>query len=286
MKKMFYGLLVVIVLGGIYLVTAPKEIKVESMVLHRGTFEETFSADGIIRAKNRQTVYAFATGNIENLKVKVGDTVTKGQVVTLLMWDRDLQVRSPVDGVVSKIFRESAGPIVRGEPIFEVSNLSDIEIVVDLLTPEAVRLNPKGEAKVLNWGGSNELPAKIFQISRAGVVKISALGVEEERTEVRMDFEKIPPELKDKFGDTYHVDVIFLISRVPNALTVPLGALFMSADKWAVYIIQEGRARLREIQISKKNDRAALVTEGLIEGDQVILFPGDKISEGTRVKVD
>jgi HlyD family secretion protein len=285
MKKFFYILSVVIILISIYIVLQPKPIAVESVVVQRGVFDETLTIEGKIRSRDKQTVYAFATGNIEGLKIKVGDTVTKGQVVTRLDWDHVFLVKSPISGVVSQIFRESAGPIIRGEPIFEVSNLANLEVVVDLLTPEAIRLRPEGKATILNWGGEGELLAEISQVSRAGAVKISALGVEEERTEVRLSFQKIPSELKSRLGDNYHVDVVFLISREPDILTVPLGALFKSGEQWAVYLVDGNKVRLKELTISKKNDRQAMVTEGLSEGDRVVLFPGDKIHEGSLVKL-
>lgn len=163
-----------------------------------------------------------------------------------------MPVKSPMAGVITKIFRESSGPIIRGEPIFEVSDLSDLEVVAELLTPDAVRLSLNGAAKIRNWGGEGELDARIFQISRAGIVKVSALGVEEERTEVKLKVSEVPERLKQKFGDNYHVDVLFLISQQESALTVPLGALFKNGESWAVYSVIEKKARLKEVRISKK----------------------------------
>lgn len=284
MKKVFYSLLVLVFLIVLYVLIRPKEVPVEVYEMRLGPFEENFSTDGKVRTRDKKTVYAFADGVISNLDIKVGDLVTNGKVVGFLDWDRTRSIKIPMDGVISKIFRDSAGPVVRGEPLFEVSNLSELEVVADVLTPEVVRLNINGDAWVQNWGGSEDLGAKISQISRAGTVKISALGVEEERTEVRLAFIKVPQELKNKFGDNYHVDVLFVVSREASALGVPLGALFKDRDQWAVYILKNGRAKLKEIKISKRNDRFGMVTEGLRDGDQVILFPGDKIHEGTRVK--
>jgi HlyD family secretion protein len=202
-----------------------------------------------------------------------------------LIWDYDQLVKSPIEGVVSEIFRQSAGPIQRGEPIFEVSGLTELEVVVELLTPDAIRLRPRGPAKILNWGGKGELEAHITQISRAGMVKVSALGVEEERTEVRLSFDALPAEIKSRFGDTYHVDVTFIVSQAPEAITVPLGALFKTGDQWAVYVVQNSKARLKKIKTSLKNSSTALVSEGLDEGELVILFPGDKIQDGIAVRI-
>lgn len=284
MKKYFYGIIAVIFVISVYLVVRPKSVSVETAVVKPENFVESLSADGKIRARTKQVVYAFANGNIQNVDLKVGDTVKKGQTITKLDWDYLIPVKSPMDGVITKIYRESSGPILRGEPIFEVSNLSELEVVAELLTPDAVRLNLNGRAKIRNWGGEGDLDARIFQISRAGAVKVSALGVEEERTEVKLSIEKVPPELKQKFGDNYHVDVWFLISEKENVLTLPLGALFRSGENWAVYVVDNNKARMKVVQIDKKNERQAVLLAGLSEGEKVILFPGDKIHEGTNVK--
>lgn len=284
MRKLVYGLLVVIAGAALYMVLKPQPVQVQVAVLRRGDFVESFRLEGKVRSRNKITVFASATGDIQGLKVKLGDLVKKGQVVTWLDWDWLMPVKSPIDGVISKVFRDSAGPVTRGAAIFEVSQLTDLEVVAELLTPDAMRLSPRGEVHVLNWGGEGVLAAHISKISRAGEVKISALGVEEEKTEVRLSFERIPPELKDKLGDNYHVDVEFIISKEREALAVPLGALFKAGDDWVVYVMEDGRARSRKIQISKRNDREALVTAGLRESESVILFPGDDVREGVQVR--
>lgn len=291
MKKWVYGLLAVAALIALGLLLRPTPIKVESYKVSRGDFDETIQSDGRVRSKKRQTVYAFGDGNIKNLDVKVGDTVKAGQIVSTLHWDYDIPVKSPMDGVVTKVYRDSAGPIRRGEPVFEVSSLKDLEIVVEILTPNAVRIRQNGLAKILNWGGdsksdagtNDEVEAIVSHISRAGAVKLSALGVEEERTEITLSMDRVPEEMKSVVGDAYHVDVRFLIDRIPNAISVPLGALFKTDSQWAVYVVEDGRAILRNIQISVKNDERALVTSGLKEGESVILFPGDLVKPGVRV---
>lgn len=284
MKKIFYGLLALVLFVVVYVLVTPKKVSVETFKIERGPFLETFSSDGKVHTRDKKIVYAFANGSIDNLDITLGQLVKKGKVVGMLDWDKDRPIKIPIDGVISKIFRDSAGPVTRGEPLFEVSNLATLEVTADVLTPDVVRLSVNGEAWIQNWGGAEDLEAKIRQISRAGVVKTSALGVEEERTEVRMEFIKVPEELKIKFGDNYHVDVLFVVSREANALSVPLGALFKDRDQWAVYVLKDEKAKLRDVKISKRNDRFAMVTDGLHENEEVILFPGDKIHDGTRVK--
>lgn len=281
MKKVFYSALVIILVSSLYLVLRNKAVEVDTAQVKRGLFVEVLKSEGRIESQKRQTLFAFATGQIANLSVKLGDRVSKRQILTVLDWDQKLNVQSPMDGVVSKVYRDSAGPINRGEPIVEVSSLADMRVVVDLLTPDAVKLKIGTEAKIANWGGSENLSAKVDHISKAASVKLSALGVEEERTEVRLALEadEIP-----FVGDKFHVDVEFLIYQQPDSLLVPLGALFKLNDSWAVFVVNEGRAQVRTVEIAQKNQKEALAVSGISEGEQVILFPDDQIASGVLVK--
>lgn len=285
MKKIFYILGSLALLVSIYFVVKPVPENVEVMVLKKGLFVETLTAEGKVRSLDRHTVYAFADGSVAAIEMKVGDPVTKGQVLTQLDWDKSQPVKSPIDGVITKIYRDSAGPVLRGAPLFEVSSIKDLEVVAELLTPDAVRLSEGGLAQIQNWGGEGALEAKISRISKAGVTKTSALGVEEERAEVRLSLAKLPAELQARLGDNYHVDIIFRVSQDLDVVTLPLGALYKNGDRWAVFVVQNDRAKMNEVSVSKRNDRSAIVTAGLQEGDVVILFPGDKIREGSLVKI-
>ena len=284
MRKAFYAIIATVLVLAVYMMLKPKVIMVDTEIIRRTDFEETLSVDGKIRSQERKTVYAFISGNLSSLNVKFGDVVSQGQALVSIDGDRRVPVKSPISGVITKVYRDSAGPINRGEPIFEVSSVDKLEIIAEVLTPEAVKLNLGMGARVINWGGSGELIAKIAHISKAGIVKTSALGVEEERTEVRLHFEQIPKALIEKFGDNFHVDLEFVLSKESSVLTVPLGALFKVKDQWAVfYIDQSGKAKTQEVSIAKRNDQRALVTSGLSEGMNVILYPSDKINEGSKV---
>lgn len=283
MKKTIYLIFVVILAVSIFIWLRPIPEEVETTLIQQQNFQETITIEGQIRAKDKKMIYAFATGDLESMTMKVGDSVKKGQILGKINWDKVSSIISPVDGAVSKILRESGGPIQRGEPILEISQISDLEVVVEAPTTEVVRLQEGGDVRILNWGGDGELKGQISQISRVGTVKISALGVEEEKTDVKIQFVEIPDKLKNRLGDIFHVDVVFIISEDTNALTIPLGALFKNEDQWAVYIVENKKAKLQPIKISKKNDKAAVVTSGLKAGDRVILFPGDKIQQGVLV---
>jgi HlyD family secretion protein len=284
MKTVFYFLTFVIASLALFffLRTNPTEVQVYEISL--GSFEDSLSANAIIRSKNRQTLFSFATGDLDPIQKEVGDMVSKNEVLSRLQWDQLYILKSPLNGVISKIYRKSGGPVTRGEPLLEISDFAQLEVSADVLTTDAVRLSQGTLATLTNWGGSGELKTKVRQVSRAGVIKISALGVEEERTEVLMDLGQVSSEVYERLGDNYHVEVKFLISKIENVLTVPLGALFKIQEDWACFVIEKNRASLRRLRISKLSDNNALIEEGLRLGDKVILFPGDQVQDGTPVR--
>jgi HlyD family secretion protein len=284
MKKIFYALGATIIVGAVLVVVRGKSLKVESALVERAEFVETLNSEAVIRSKERQILYAFASGNLEDLSYRSGDLVKKNQMLGRLVLDYSKPVLAPFDGVIAEVFRESPGPIQRGERILEIRGLSQFEIVSEILTTEAMRIREGAEARVLNWGGEEPMRARVLKVSRAGKIKISALGVEEERTEVRLQLFETPRNVKALLGDSYHVDVEIEVSREQNALNLPLGALWKQGEKWAVYTIEDGRARSKSVQVSKKNLTQALVSLGLSEGERVIMFPSDQIREGIKVE--
>lgn len=284
MKRIFYIVTAVLFVSFIFILAKPRPVDVEAMRISPGIFEETIVSDGRVRAKTRQTVYAKATGTLEKIQIKLGDRLDANQVVGVLEWDIRKNVVSPITGVVTKVFRDSAGPINRGEPIFEVSAVDELEVVTELLTTDAIRLDKNSSAKITNWGGTGELTANVKKISRAGAMKVSPLGVEEERTEVVLELTQVSPEIAGKLGDNYHVEIKFLVSRLQNVMTVPLGAIFREGTNWAVFKIVKGSAQTQKIQVGLRNNESVVVTEGLAVGDEVVIFPGEKVKSGLKVK--
>lgn len=147
-------------------------------------------------------------------------------------------------------------------------------LVIDLSSENATYLNINGEAKILNWSGDGVLRARISELKK----------IDENKSEAKLSFEKNPIEIKNKFDESHQLEVQFFLSSEQNVLSIPLSSVVKNGNKSTVYVYQEGIAHLKEIRISKKNDKSAMVTSGLEEGDRVILFPGDRIREGTRVK--
>lgn len=281
-----YGGIILGILISLWFLFRTKPVEVETALVTRGPFIEDFLIDGKVRSKNKTTVVAFANGDVDEINLRPGDSIVKGQKITVLHWDYSKKIVSPLSGVVVKVYRETAGPVNRGEPLIEIIDPEDLEIVAEPLTSDALRINENTSVKVLGLGDSSaSYTAKVTTVSRAGFVKISALGVEEERTEIRMALVDVPKKILQKLGDNFHVELSLELSRAENALKVPLGALFKDKENWSVYVIENGKAFLRHIELLKRNDREASVSKGLKEGERLILFPGDTIFEGTRVKI-
>jgi len=195
---------------------------------------------------------------------------------------RVLAVTAPVDGVVLRRLRESEGVVPAGEPLVEIGNPADLEIVADLLSTDAVRVQPGAAVLIDQWGGDTVLRARVRRIEPAGFTKISALGVEEQRVYVVMDVED-PAEAWARLGDGYRVEVRVVIHDAADVVSVPISALFRRGDAWAVFVVEAGRARMVTVTIGARNQTQAEVTEGLSPGTQVVLHPGDTLTDGARV---
>lgn len=196
--------------------------------------------------------------------------------------DQFLRIEAPIDGVVLRRFQESRSAVAAAQPLLELGDPRALEIEVEALSTAAVQLRPGLEARVLRWGGANELQARVARIEPAAFTKISALGVEEQRTRVILDFVSAP-ELWASLGDAYRVEVEFLLREDDAVLQVLSNALFRVQGRWAVFVAQDGRAVQRLVEIG---DRAGLVTEiraGLKAGEQVVQHPDDRIASGSRL---
>jgi HlyD family secretion protein len=191
-------------------------------------------------------------------------------------------VVAPVDGVVLKRLRESASVVPVGEPLLEIGNPGNLEIVSDLLSTDAVRVAPGNAVIIEQWGGSEPLEGRVRRVEPSGFMKVSALGVEEQRVNVIIDFGDETDA--GKLGDGYRVEVRIVIWSVKSTLKVPSGSLFRRGDDWAVFVLDNDRARLQLVKIGQRNDREGQVLEGLSEGQTLVLHPPDTLTAGTRVR--
>jgi HlyD family secretion protein len=193
-----------------------------------------------------------------------------------------VDVRAPVAGRVVSVPDESERVVAAGSPLLELAGTGGLEIVLDVLSEDAVRVEPGHEVLITGWGGDGTLRGSVRTVTRVGYTVISALGVEEQRVDVVADLHHTPPAL----GTGYRVSGAIVVWQGTDVITVPTSALFRVGDAWQVFVVEDGRARRQDVLIGGRNEHAAEVTEGLAEGQRVILFPPEEVEDGTAVSVD
>lgn len=190
---------------------------------------------------------------------------------------------SPVNGYVLNVFEESARPVGAGLALLEVGDPADLEAEIELLSSDAVAVRPGAEVSIEQWGGDRPLRGRVTVIEPGGFTKISALGVEEQRVKVRVDFvDPIPAERP--LGDRYRVEARIITWHEEAVLQVPAGALFRRGNDWMTFLFDNGRARQAKVVIGHHSGAAAEVLSGLSAGQQVILHPPDAVAEGKAVR--
>lgn len=193
---------------------------------------------------------------------------------------RIVDVLAPVDGVVLKRLRRSESLVPAGEPLVEIGDPDQLEIVADLLSTDAVRVPVGAPVSIEQWGGSAALGGRLRLVEPSGFVKVSALGVEEQRVNVIID---IDDAAAGALGDGYRVEVRVVVWRGEDVLKVPSGTLFRRGTEWAAFVVDGGRARLRTVTIGQRNNEEVQVVGGLNAGDAILLHPPDTVEDGTRL---
>ncbi|MFN7924937.1 MAG: HlyD family efflux transporter periplasmic adaptor subunit [Bryobacteraceae bacterium] len=194
-----------------------------------------------------------------------------------------ITITAPVSGRVVKVGRQSEGVVTPGEAILELGNTRALEIEVELLSADAVKVSPGTPVRLTRWGGDHPLEARVRLIEPTGFTKISALGVEEQRVRVISDLVS-PASEWQRLGEGYRVEAAFVLWRGERVLHIPSSALFREGEKWFVYAVEAGIARKRGVETGHRNGLTAEVTSGLKEGDVVIPHPDEKLKDGGMVK--
>ena len=194
-----------------------------------------------------------------------------------------LEIPSPIRGRVLRVFQESEAVVTPGTRLLELGDPTDLEIEIDVLSADAVKIKPGAKVYLEHWGGPEPLLARVRLVEPAGFLKISALGVEEQRVWVIADFVD-PPEKRPTLGDAYRVEARIVTWEEEGVLKVPAGALFRKGDGWAVYRAANGRAVLRSVTVGQSNALEAQILDGLSEGERVIVHPSDKVKDGVAIQ--
>ncbi|SDZ55364.1 HlyD family secretion protein [Jannaschia faecimaris] len=191
-------------------------------------------------------------------------------------------IRAPVDGTVLRVLHESAGVVAAGEPLLEIGDPRDLEIVIDFVSSEAVRIEPGQRVIIEGWGGPEALSGEVQRVEPFGFTKVSALGIEEQRVGVVIDITS-PAETWTRLGHGFEVEARVVLWEASEVLKVPVTALFREEGAWAVFTIVEGRAQAVEVTVGERTDTEAQIILGLARGDVVVRFPDDRIEDGLRL---
>jgi len=191
-------------------------------------------------------------------------------------------VKSPVTGKILQMPHECEGPVTTGQELLVVGDPTQLEVVVDLLSADAVKVKPGMKVYFDRWGGEEPLVGRVRTVEPFGFTKVSALGVEEQRVNVIADFVS-PKEEWQRLGDGYRVEARFVIWEGQDVLQVPASSLFRVDDGWAVFVVANGRAHQRMVKVGQRNGLIAQIVEGVKEGEQVVNHPSDDVSDGVRI---
>lgn len=193
-----------------------------------------------------------------------------------------ISIRSPVNGQILRLLQQSETVVPAGAPLVEIGDSRNLEIVVDLLSADAVKVEAGQRAIIERWGGDRALEGRVRLVEPFGFTKVSALGIEEQRVNVIIDLVSDAAEWT-RLAHGYQVDVKIVLWEDDDVLTVPLLALFRDGDRWAVFVESGGRAERRYVEIGRRNSLDAEIVEGLEAGDRVVLYPSDRVVAGVRI---
>jgi len=243
--------------------------------------EKTVSVQELEGAQWRETAaareLAAAESTLRQAEVELEEFSVAGNGSTAT------EVKGPTSGRVLRVLEESSRVVSAGTPLVEIGDPADLEVVIDVLSRDGAAIMPGTQVALEQWGGRAALQAKVRLVEPAAFTKVSALGVEEQRVNVIADF-VTPPEQRLNLGDSFRVEASIVVWETGDALKVPAGALFRKGGQWAAFIVSGNRARLQPVKVGRASATETQVLEGLKTGDTVVLYPGDRVRDGARVK--
>lgn len=190
-----------------------------------------------------------------------------------------VELLAPIDGTVLAVHARSEQAVIAGARIAELGDTSRLEVVVDLLSADAVRVRPGDRAEIAEWGGEAPLGAIVRKIDPAGFTKVSALGIEEQRVNAVLDLEASD----ERLGHGFRVVAELVVWECEKCLQVPISALFRTGGDWSAFVVEAGRVRMVPLRIGRMNDEAAQVLDGLEAGQTVVVHPSDTVADGSPV---
>lgn len=283
-KKKLLWIPVLLAAGfGIFWALRPQPIPVEIAAARLGPYEQQVVEEGKTRAREVYKILSPVAGNLRRVQLHPGDKVREGDLLAEVDRPGLWPIKSPVAGTVLRVQRESGGPIERGELIMEVADPKQLEVVSEVLTEDALGIKPGDPVRMESWGECRTLEGKVRRVEPGAFTKVSALGIEEQRVNVIIDFSNTT-EHCEGLADGFRLNNHITTFRREEALTIPVGALFRDGKDWAVFRIEAGRAKKVKVQVVRRNPELALLESGLKPGDQVVVYPSDELDDGARVR--
>ncbi len=260
---------------------AQKEFTRAQQLVHRGTISErAYEQARLELADAKAAVNSMAA----QLMVRNGE-LQSAEAVLLQEpaggSDCCVEIKAPVSGTILKVRTESEQVVSAGTPLIDVGDPNDLEITTDVLSQDAAQIEPGATATIVDWGGP-PIKARVRKVEPAAITKVSALGIEEQRVPVILDFLDDAPNTAFP-GHGYRVTVRIKVWEGNQLLAIPIAALVRRGSTWTVYVVQEGRAAERSISVGAMNDDVAEITGGIAEGEKVILHPPDILTDEGRV---
>jgi HlyD family secretion protein len=282
-KKLFYTILIILVLFSVFKVLKPKAIPVDVTTVQKGLFQKSVIDEGQTEFKQKHVITAPGDGIVPTLKLRAGDPVKKDELLFNFILDFDFKVKSPVDGYVLRVFEKDKRHVVRGTKILEIGNPSKIEIIAKLLSEEVVDVKIGQKALITKWGKEEKLEAVITKIEPSAKEEVSALGVKEQRVKVHMEF-TTEKSVWENLGDGYRVEVRVITKEIPDSKLIPISSLFTFEEKPSIFTIQNGKAVLQNLDIIDRNENFALVKNGPEIGASLVMYPGSELESGDKIK--
>ncbi len=240
--------------------------------------EQLASAQAIKTAKFDTEIAAY---ELQMAKAAVDQISEPAEPVTV----NPFEIHSPIAGRVLRVLQQSSAVVSVGTPLIELGDPGNLEIEIDVLSTDAVRIKPGAEMTIQHWGGESPLKAYVRVIEPAAFTKVSSLGVEEQRVNIIADFNE-PPDRISRLGDGYRVEASITMQELDKALLIPNSALFRHQRQWHVLAVVNGQADLRPVVIGLQNDTHTQIIQGLTANDKVIVYPSDTLKPGTPVRLD
>ncbi len=253
---------------------------VEKGAISRDTYDKSVTQVQTTTAEKRSADFTIEVTRyeLEAARSVLEYTTAKGSEVA-----ERVPVRSPITGKILKLVRECEGPVRTGEPLIEVGDPSALEVEVDVLSADAVKIKPGMKVMFDRWGGEHSLEGNVHNVEPVGFTKVSALGVEEQRVLIISDFTSAVEELQ-RLGDGYRVEAQFILWYEDDVLQVPSSSLFRYKEGWAVFVIEGNYAKRRIVKVGQRNGLVAQILDGVEEGENVINHPNDEVEDDVRVE--